>query len=129
MSNTETITESHSIAALIKNPAFAHSINGSMLLSIIAVLTLQPSLLPYSVADHEHDLEPLRNMVANQIDLTVLKRDLRTETKAAENLNRQIQFNLCLDESCKFEKSQHDAAKARIEALNRELDRAPGGKK
>lgn len=106
-----------------KSFPIAHTVNGSLLVSILAVLTVQPGLLPYSLADHAHSTAPLQRLVTNTVAKAIIERDLRSTRKQYERLARVIQFGLCATDDCVLEKADLAAYKLEMDQLNIELNR------
>ena len=104
--------------------------------TLIATLQLQPGLLPYAQAGHEHDIEAVKTVivetVSDSVQTATLRSEIRRETVQIGTYDAQILSGRCIPAmataanpnpmQCVLEKAFREQAKDRKASYQRELD-------
>lgn len=105
------------VGSFLKNPALGNSASGGMALAL-SVLFFNPNLIASS---HEHDIEKVQAVVTATVEIANLRTFIRQAAEEVDKYSRKIDFEICLQTGCAYEKSEMNAAQRKQASLEKEL--------
>ena len=111
---------------VLKNPALGNSVAGIMVI-LGAFVLWYPAASPFAYADHMHDISKVQAVITDTVNVANIQTFMQLAEDEIDDIDRQIQFNLCFDAGCAFEKAKVQSLKRKIETLERQMDRLNRG--